>query len=110
MSNVPEWWNGPESSWGATAEKATGMTTYDKVPVLNREGKVVRYKWQFKLTPVPEQYKNLSIPWPNVGHPLPHGAFESLFPDSFGWTWVQKKPDGWGPGWLPKGNPKKTGG
>jgi hypothetical protein len=100
-SGVPEFWNGPISSWGATAAKATGITSYEKVPVFNDQGKVTRYKWEMKVIPVPDKYKNLNIPWPSVNGVLPYGAFETLFPDSQGWTWSQNKPAGWGEGWLP---------
>ena len=86
---APTWWTGPTNAWGATASKATGLTTFVN-------GKQV-------VVPVPEAYKNMVIPWQYVGKALPIGAFTSLFPNARGNDWSKVRPAGWGEGWLPTG-------
>ncbi len=89
MAKAPAWWQGPPGTWGATAAKATGMVKY-----------VARKR---TVVPVPEQYKDLPIPWITVGYSLPVGAYTSLWPNSRGNDWTKVKPENWGSGWLPPG-------
>ena len=103
MSVVPKWWQGPPGTWGATAAQATGMVTYVKVPWTGKNGKQIGFRMEKRVVPVPEQFKNLVIPWQYVGKNLPVGAFTSLFPNAKGNDWSGVKPDGFGPGWLPPG-------
>jgi hypothetical protein len=61
-----------------TAAQATGMIKF-----VNGKATVV---------PIPEEYKNMAIPWNYVGRALPVGAFTSLWTNSQGTDWSKVRP------------------
>jgi hypothetical protein len=80
----------------STAGQASGQSSYVKETQPNGT-----QAWVYKPTAVANEYAGYYVPPQYVGHPLPIGAFKTLFPNSQGTDWSKVKPEGWGPNWRP---------